>query len=429
MPQLPGYNIGNALLDFSPVSNALQSYQKNALAQQQMGMDQQRLDMDRQTHALQKQNMQRQWSQQDAEKAGSEAFAIHNMQGPAKGIAWQRYLKTYGDGNHTPEELDPNTGPAIAAAHAGKYIDQNKMQMQQLEMQQMRSNISTANLTRQQLQMKIDSERDLNTQFKNIGQAQPDAVPTDGAGRFASPNITGAPQPPAQSPMQKAYAGLPPEKQAAFQLAWRSGQRDEAVKILRDSGGAVSVGDKAVDKNFAKTYEEDVASGALYDALSNVKVLESIASNLEKPAPGHKAVSGPVIGMMPDKLLAFTNPDAVDIRNNVASVIQRSLRPVLGAQFTEKEGENLIARAYNPQLSEAENAKRLRRLANVTRQMAQQKIAAAQYFEKNGTLKGFKGSAQFSTGDILSAIDAPDEPTTSVPKGTYKWDPNSGDIR
>ncbi len=200
MPQLPGYNIGNALLDFSPVSNALQSYQKNALAQQQMGMDQQRLDMDRQTHALQKQNMQRQWSQQDAEKAGSEAFAIHNMQGPAKGIAWQRYLKTYGDGNHTPEELDPNTGPAIAAAHAGKYIDGMKQQMMQAE------------LAKTQAETKALGNKDAVSEYMMKMLAEPD----QGAASPASPiqpqsfqggparpmlqNISNTPQQPQRDP-------------------------------------------------------------------------------------------------------------------------------------------------------------------------------------------------------------------------------------
>ncbi|MBK8467837.1 MAG: hypothetical protein IPL32_18655 [Chloracidobacterium sp.] len=146
MPQLPGYNIGNALLDFSPVSNALQSYQKNALAQQQMGMDQQRLDMDKQSHSMQRQNMQRQWSQQDYEKAGGMANAILNMQpGQARAMAHSQFLKQYGDGDHTPEELDPITGPQLAAAHYGKFIDQTKQQMMQLDMQKTRAEIGALN--------------------------------------------------------------------------------------------------------------------------------------------------------------------------------------------------------------------------------------------------------------------------------------------
>ena len=75
----------------------------------------------------------------------------------------------------------------------------------------------------------------------------------------------------------------------------------------------------------------------------------------------------------------------------VEEVVQRNLRIVLGAQFTQKEGERLIARAFNPRLEEPENAKRVRRLITQIRTAAQQKQAASDYFEANGTLVGFKG--------------------------------------
>lgn len=172
-------------------------------------------------------------------------------------------------------------------------------------------------------------------------------------------------------------------------------------------------GEQALDKAWAKTYEEDIASGKLSDALSQLSVLKSIAGRLNGPdAPN---VSGAVLGMVPESVRAYTNPESVDIQNQIANIVQRSLRPILGAQFTEKEGENLIKRAYNPQLDEATNAKRLTRLADIAEKMAQQKLAAAQYFEQNGTLKGFKGSANFSLSDVENAIDAMD---TSTPKTT-----------
>jgi len=64
----------------------------------------------------------------------------------------------------------------------------------------------------------------------------------------------------------------------------------------------------------------------------------------------------------------------------------------LGPQFTEKEGERLIARAYNPRLSEKENVKRVRRLIDQIKSAAKAKGDAADYFEKNGTLAGYKGT-------------------------------------
>ena len=67
------------------------------------------------------------------------------------------------------------------------------------------------------------------------------------------------------------------------------------------------------------------------------------------------------------------------------------MREVLGAQFTEKEGERLIKRAYNPTLSEEENVKRVKRLVEQIRLAAAAKESAAKYVEKKGTLKGWTG--------------------------------------
>ena len=44
----------------------------------------------------------------------------------------------------------------------------------------------------------------------------------------------------------------------------------------------------------------------------------------------------------PDLVNAFINPGATDVRENIESVVQRNLKAVLGAQFTEKEGERDI---------------------------------------------------------------------------------------
>lgn len=176
-------------------------------------------------------------------------------------------------------------------------------------------------------------------------------------------------------------------------------------------------GETAVDKSWAKTYEEDIVSGKLSDALSQLQTLRSVANGLTGPDASN--VSGPLLGMVPEGIRAYTNPKSVDIQNQIANIVQRSLRPILGAQFTEKEGENLIKRAYNPQLDEATNAKRLKRLADVAEAMAKQKLAAAQYFEQNGTLKGFRGSANFSLADVENAIDQSDGGASNAYKSKY----------
>ncbi len=183
------------------------------------------------------------------------------------------------------------------------------------------------------------------------------------------------------------------------------------IRSLNNKPPKLSVGQEALDRNFAKVYSEDIAGGALSDAVTQLETLEQLANKLEKPEG--KNFTGPWLGLVPESVRAYTNPDSVDAQNQVANIVQRSLRPILGAQFTEKEGENLIKRAYNPQLDEKTNAARLRKLANVARKMAQQKLEAAKYWEENGTLTGFQGSASFSIADVENAIDAINTSTPS----------------
>ena len=135
MPQLPGYRIDNALLDFSPVQKGIESYQRNALAQQEMGMEQERLGMARKSHALQAQNMQREWKQQDVAQMGKQAMAIDQMpDGPQRQAMWQRILSSHGNQGLSPEEMDHRTGPKLMAAQAGLFNDPMQRQMQDAEL-------------------------------------------------------------------------------------------------------------------------------------------------------------------------------------------------------------------------------------------------------------------------------------------------------
>jgi len=86
------------------------------------------------------------------------------------------------------------------------------------------------------------------------------------------------------------------------------------------------------------------------------------------------------------------NENSVSAQEAVEEVVQRNLRMILGAQFTQKEGERLIERAYNPRLGPAENAKRLDRLITQLTTSAQATEQSARYFEENGTLAGSQGN-------------------------------------
>lgn len=140
------------------------------------------------------------------------------------------------------------------------------------------------------------------------------------------------------------------------------------------------------DKKFAGDFVE-FATGGFADVQKNLKQLAGAAEKLKSG----KSLTGPFIGITPDAALSVANPEAIAVREDVQEVVQRNLRIILGAQFTAKEGEQLIARAFNPRLSEAENAKRVERLTTQIADAAKAKLSASQFFMANGTLTGWEG--------------------------------------
>lgn len=158
------------------------------------------------------------------------------------------------------------------------------------------------------------------------------------------------------------------------------------VSVNTGGGLILTPGQKKVDENFAQNYV-DWQQGGGADAVANMAQIGSVLKQLESGKP----LTGPMVGLMPDLVLAITNPKAAGAKEQVQEVVQRNLRAVLGAQFTQQEGDRLIARAYNPALSPQQNAARLRKLFEQMSLAARQKQAMSDYFEASGTLQGYKG--------------------------------------
>jgi hypothetical protein len=149
--------------------------------------------------------------------------------------------------------------------------------------------------------------------------------------------------------------------------------------------GELTPGEEAVDKNFATEVYTPFVTGGFADARKNAMQLKEARAVLESGAN----LTGPAIGLMPDVVKNFTNPESVSTKEAVEEVVQRNLREILGAQFTENEGKRLIARAYNPNLEEAENIKRLNRLITSIEDAYNAKVKAVNYFNENRTLSGY----------------------------------------
>lgn len=163
-------------------------------------------------------------------------------------------------------------------------------------------------------------------------------------------------------------------------------------------GKQLTEAQKQVDKEFAKDYSEFVAGGGVADARKQVEELKNVSTALEDI----DTATGMFVGLVPKIVRDIVTPEGAALQDVVESVVQRNLREILGAQFTEKEGQRLIERAYNPRLDEAENKRRVDRLILQMQEALDAKLEAAEYYEKNGSLKGFKGKLYKSADEFLT---------------------------
>ena len=219
-----------------------------------------------------------------------------------------------------------------------------------------------------------------------------------------------------RSPRVTDVAGVPTEIGAGGNTPLST--RQQELDFISDEARAREEGTRAgrpstavseIDKKFAPEYIALTQGGGLTDAAKAVDQLDTVYRDLTS---GEGDYSGLLISMQPRWLLAQTNPEALDAREQVEEIVQRNLRLILGAQFTEREGTRLIERAYNPALDEEYNAIRVGRLFDQIRTAAKFKLEMVRHYEQNGTLDGFQISAmpemedfyrslQFQRGDVV----------------------------
>jgi N-acetylmuramoyl-L-alanine amidase len=162
---------------------------------------------------------------------------------------------------------------------------------------------------------------------------------------------------------------------------------------------------KALDTEFAKSLGE---GGGAQNVAAAMQDLASVQTVLNKLEAGEE-LTGPFIGSLPESVRAFIAPEGLQAQQLVESVVQKNLRAILGGQFAQKEGEQLVRRAYNPSLTPAQNAARLRALIPTLQAAAENKLAMTEYFldpKNNYSLKGFSGLVGVpSLSVFMNALD------------------------
>lgn len=158
---------------------------------------------------------------------------------------------------------------------------------------------------------------------------------------------------------------------------------DGSVYIGPPGGQKVSKGQNAVDKAGATPLSEWVLGGQT-DFAKGLVQLRGARDLLQT----EQGITG-IHNLLPDGVRTVFAPEGVKVEEMVAEVAQRNLRLILGGQFAQQEGEQLIKRAYNPALPQEENIRRLDALIAQMESAAAVKDAAARHLDQYGTLQGF----------------------------------------
>jgi hypothetical protein len=188
--------------------------------------------------------------------------------------------------------------------------------------------------------------------------------------------------------------------------------------------------EKSLDNKASQVYTNWALEGGSSNAAARIAQLDRVVKDLEKSATGTgPTLTGVQIQVIPEALRPLLVPRSVEARQNAERIIQEGLRPILGAQFTQNEGENFLKRAFDPALGADTNARRLRLILEQMKASAKQAQAVADYFEKNGSMRGFKGVypslAQF---EAVLAKDTPPAAAAQQQTGAVATPVPSGNV-
>ena len=151
--------------------------------------------------------------------------------------------------------------------------------------------------------------------------------------------------------------------------------------------------------------------------------LDDIIGALEDP---EQTIGGVARGFLTEKappLAALIYPESLDAFNTITSIVFKTLKDTLGSQFTEREGRLLVQAAYNPYLSDKQNAVRLKRMQKEIIAIAQLETQQLQNILTGGVenltaeeLLGIKGFdvKEFITNNIYRIEDYYDEDGQSL---------------
>jgi hypothetical protein len=194
-------------------------------------------------------------------------------------------------------------------------------------------------------------------------------------------------------------------EQKQSELSWKADQNDrdrksqeDLKKLVISSAAAKKDAEPpkptVADKAYAKDYNEWTSTGKpSYD--KNIKVLEESIADLEANKDSW-TVSNRAYAVIPDAVRPTLSRR---LEQDIRGAVQGTLKAILGAQFTAREGELVMKRAYDPTLPPEENLRKAKLILEELRAAHDAQQAKVRFYEDKGTLAGYKSGSVPKSAD------------------------------
>lgn len=163
--------------------------------------------------------------------------------------------------------------------------------------------------------------------------------------------------------------------------------------------GSLTVGQKKLDEDYAKDYNDWTTVGRGQASKSLAKLKDALNILTKEAQSSFPTISGRNVGALPD-LLRPTASRVVE--QDVQETAQAGLRAALGASFTEKEGERILKTSYDKTLPETENIKKVNAIIKELEERIANQESKREFFEKYRTLDGWKAPYNYPESKPLN---------------------------
>lgn len=225
--------------------------------------------------------------------------------------------------------------------------------------------------------------------------------------------------------MKSNYGGAYPDVKESEVLAQnlldKTKPKDSTAGMLRlyqaqlraaSGGPKLTKGQEARDVAFAKEMVEYETTGGP-EVDSQLDNLTSLTEELKGMKSGGYINAG--LGLV-------KNTDLYKAKQRVAAAVQQTMRPILGAQFTENEGKRIIANAFDAGVDMDENIRRINAIVLKLRIANELKKERMIEFENKGTLSqakaGYFSDMSAIKNDLLKIIEGKSTGETNSQQNT-----------